>query len=98
MNATDQGQDWAEHIARWQTSKLTRSEYCRQHKLKFHIFVYRLKRHRQTVAKPVTLVPITVRKSSTPDQLVLRGPNGWSLALAADVPTDWLAKLMMQLS
>ena len=98
MDAAKQELDWAEHIARWQASKLTRAEYCRQHNLEFHTFLYRLKRHRQTVAPPVTLIPVAVRAPSVPRQLVLQGPKGWSLTLAADVSTQWLAELMGRLS
>ena len=98
MNAAEQELNWAEHITRWQSSKLTRAEYCRQHNLEFNLFLYRLKRHRQTVAPPVTLMPVAVRTASPPRELVLRGPKGWSLTLAADVSTHWLAELMGQLS
>ena len=31
---------WAEHVAAWRESKLTRAEYCRQHGLKLNLFLY----------------------------------------------------------
>ena len=57
MDTTQQERDWAEHITRWQSSNLTRAEYCMQHDLKFNDFLYRLKQHRKKVKPPVTLVP-----------------------------------------
>jgi len=98
MGAAEQERQWSEHIARWQSGKLSRVEYCRQHNLKFHTFVYRLKRHRQTLVRPITLVPVTVHTPSAAREMVLRGPKGWSLALAGDVSTQWLAELMGQLA
>ena len=63
MDAAQQELDWAEHIARWQASKLTRAEYCKQHNLKFNLFLYQLKRHRQKVGSPVASVPATNQRS-----------------------------------
>jgi hypothetical protein len=32
--------DWNTHITSWQASRLSQTEYCRRHELKFHQFVY----------------------------------------------------------
>lgn len=90
--------NWPEHITRWQDSKLTRNEYCLLHDLKFHTFVYQIKRHRKIQTRPITLVPIRVRATSAPQDLLLQGPNGWSLMLGAGTSASWLAELMGQLS
>jgi hypothetical protein len=90
--------NWAEHIAQWRAGKLTRSEYCRQHDLKFHTFIYQIKRHQKAQVKPITLVPVKVRPALASRNLVLQGPKGWSLALEPDVSASWLAELMGRLA
>ena len=32
--------DWKAHITNWKASRLSQTEYCRRHELKFHQFVY----------------------------------------------------------
>lgn len=89
--------NWPEHIATWRASKLTRIEYCRQHDLKLHAFIYRIKQqHTQT--KSFTLIPVKVHATPASGDLVLRGPNGWSLAMAGGVSPVWLAQLLAGLS
>jgi hypothetical protein len=73
-------------------------EYCKQHDLKFHTFVYQIKSCRQTQVTPVTLVPMKVRMAPSARDLVLQGPKGWSLTLGVDVSASWLAELMGRLS
>jgi hypothetical protein len=89
--------DWPEHISQWRASKLTRTEYCRQHSLKFQTFVYKVKRHRQGPSIPLTLVPVKVQTALAAPDLILRGPKGWCLTLGAGVSADWLAELLRQL-
>lgn len=89
--------NWPEHIAMWRTSKLTRAEYCRQHDLKLHAFIYRIKRQ-QAQTNSLTLVPVKVRPVPASGDLVLHGPKGWSLAMAGDVSTDWLVELLVRLA
>lgn len=89
--------DWSEHIAQWRASRLTRAEYCRQHDLKFHAFIYQLKRQ-HTLTKPLTLIPVKVHATPASGELVLHGPKGWSLAMASGVSPVWLAQLLAGLS
>ena len=90
---------WAEHIATWRESKLTRAEYCRQHGLKLSLFLYRLSRHQSALAKTLTLVPVCVETApASHADLVLRGPQGWSLSMTGDVPAAWLGQLLGVLS
>ena len=91
---------WSEHIATWRASKLTRIAYCQQHNLKLNAFIYQNKRHQQCQPQSLTLVPVTVRSAPQPasGEVVLRGPNGWSLAMASDVSTAWLGELLVRLA
>lgn len=90
---------WTEHITAWRESKLTRAEYCRQHGLELNVFLYRLNRHRSALAKTLTLVPVSVDTASAARaDLVLRGPQGWSLSMAGDVSAVWLGQLLGALS
>jgi hypothetical protein len=92
---------WADHITAWRESKLTRSEYCRQRGLKLNEFLYRLSRHRIALAKTLTLIPVSVETAPAPSsssELVLRGPQGWSLSMSGDVSAAWLGQLLGTLS
>ncbi len=90
---------WAEHVAAWRKSKLTRAEYCRQHDLKLNLFLYRLSRHQSALATTLTLVPVSVETApASRADLVLRGPQGWSLSMAGDVSAAWLGQLLGALS
>lgn len=91
---------WSEHIAMWRASKLTRVEYCQQHDLKLSTFAYQINRRQRVKTNSLTLVPVTVRVAplAARGDLVLRGPNGWSLAMAGDVSTAWLGELLGRLS
>jgi hypothetical protein len=92
--------EWSEHIVMWRTSKLTRAAYCQQHDLKLNTFIYQNNRRQQVQTKSLTLVPMTISAAPLPasGDLVLRGPNGWSLAMASDVSTAWLGELLGRLS
>ena len=89
--------EWSDHIAMWRSSKLTRAEYCRQHDLKLHAFIYRIKRQ-HTLTHPPTLIPVKVHATPAGGEVVLRGPKGWSLAMASDVSAAWLGELLGSLS
>lgn len=90
--------EWSEHIAMWRASKLTRAEYCRVHQLKLNVFIYQNNRRQESAAKALTLVPVKVRAAAADGEVVLRGPNGWSLAMASDVSPAWLGELLGRLS
>jgi hypothetical protein len=48
---------WKAHIDAWKASGLKQSQYCRQHDLKLHQFVYwRRKYHPASTTAPVSLV------------------------------------------
>ncbi|MES3041512.1 MAG: IS66 family insertion sequence element accessory protein TnpB [Pseudomonadota bacterium] len=90
---------WAEHFAAWRLSKLSRAAYCRQHGLKVHVFLYRLNRQHSAPTSTLTLVPVSTGMArSSPNELTLRGPQGWSLSLSTDVSAAWLGQLLGALS
>lgn len=89
---------WSEHIAKWKASKLTRAEYCRQHDLKLNTFIYQNNSRQEARAKTLKLVPVKVCAASDSGEVVLRGPNGWSLAMTSGVSTAWLGELLGRLS
>ena len=51
-------QYWNTHITDWQTSRLSQTEYCRQHELRFHQFVYWRRRFAPQTAMPISLVQV----------------------------------------
>jgi hypothetical protein len=52
--------DWNTHITSWQASRLSQTEYCRRHKLKFHQFVYWRRKFVPKAAVPISLVQVPV--------------------------------------
>jgi hypothetical protein len=52
--------DWNVHITGWQTSRLSQTEYCRRHELKFHQFVYWRRKFAPKPNPPLSLVQVPV--------------------------------------
>jgi hypothetical protein len=50
--------DWNGHITRWQASRLSQTEYCRRHELKFHQFVYWRRKYIPKATAPISLVQV----------------------------------------
>jgi hypothetical protein len=50
--------DWNTHITSWRTSRLSQTEYCRRHELKFHQFVYWRRKFVPAPAIPISLVQV----------------------------------------
>ena len=50
--------DWNAHITRWQASRLSQTEYCRRHELKFHQFVYWRRKYIPKATDPISLVQV----------------------------------------
>jgi hypothetical protein len=98
--------DWQQHLQAWETSGLTQSAYCEQHRLKLATFTYwraRLPRTDQTSpsSRPaLTLVPVKRTLAARHDittarSVVLHSPGGWRLEIPADPPL--LAELLRAL-
>lgn len=49
---------WSTHINSWQASRLSQSQYCRSHELKFHQFVYWRRKLAPKPAAAVRLVQV----------------------------------------
>ena len=49
---------WKNHITSWQDSRLSQSEYCRRHELKFHQFVYWRRKFVSKPAVPISLIQV----------------------------------------
>jgi len=50
--------DWNTHISGWRTSRLSQTEYCRRHELKFHQFVYWRRKFTPKPSVPISLVQV----------------------------------------
>ncbi len=50
--------DWNAHITSWQASRLSQTEYCRRHELKFHQFVYWRRKYIPKATDPISLVQV----------------------------------------
>lgn len=53
-------QYWKTHIAAWQTSRVSQTEYCRRHELKFYQFVYWRRKFTPKRSGPISLVQVPV--------------------------------------
>ena len=53
-------QYWKTRIANWQASRLSQTEYCRRHELKFHQFVYWRRKFTPKPSVPISLVQVPV--------------------------------------
>jgi len=53
-------QFWKTHIDSWQASRLSQTEYCRRHELKFHQFVYWRRKFTPKPSVPISLVQVPV--------------------------------------
>jgi hypothetical protein len=49
---------WKEHIDSWKASGLKQAQYCRQHDLKLHRFVYWRKKYLPRTETPISLVRV----------------------------------------
>lgn len=54
---------WQAHINALRQSGLSRSEYCRQHKLSYHALTYWCRKLSQPNSSGTTLVPVTVQRN-----------------------------------
>jgi len=61
----DKSSYWESHFQSWEQSGLTQSEYCRQHTLKYHVFLYWKRKLRkpcpstfQSEGSPVSFVEV----------------------------------------
>jgi len=53
-------QFWKTHIDSWQASRLSQTEYCRRHELKFNQFVYWRRKFTPKPSVPISLVQVPV--------------------------------------
>ena len=76
--------DWNTHITSWQASRLSQTEYCRRHKLKFHQFVYWRRKFAPKAAVPISLVQVPVAAVARATGYGPR-PTALRVALAPDL-------------
>jgi hypothetical protein len=51
-------QYWKTHIVSWQASRVSQTEYCRRHELKFHQFLYWRRKFTPKPSTPVSLIQV----------------------------------------
>ena len=85
------------HIEAWQVSGLSQRAYCRQHGLHAKTFGnwLRIYRNRRMNAAIPSLIPVTINPTVPfTESLYLRGSNGHTLQLPANVSPQWLGELL----
>ena len=93
---------WSSHIERWHESGLSQSDYCREHDLKGHQFVYWKKRMVQTETAgrfvSLNLSSYTNKKSSQPSSaLRVVVSNGLKIEVEAGFDPHLLGQLIVAL-
>ncbi len=73
----------------WQSSGLTRKQYCLQHNLKTHMFSYYKAKFLRQSDDSESLIPVQVVQDKSVAGLILSLPNGLSLEITPgfDQPT-----------
>lgn len=93
---------WAEHVAQWRTSGITRSAYCTEHGLKLHSLIYWIKRTRLQPASGPALTLVQARVMPAPVKaeapLILECRSGCRLVIPASTPAHWLGALVSALA
>ena len=94
---------WRQHIENWQSSGLSRVEYCGQQGINARTFAARLCEYRkQPAAESVGLVPVQMAPAESASvappalaaSIAIIHVHGHRLELSASVPAVWLAELL----
>jgi hypothetical protein len=78
---------WSTHVNAWKTSRLSQTEYCRRHELKFHQFVYWRRKFSPKPVTPVSLVQVPIAALARAQGYGLK-PAALRVALAADLAIE----------
>ena len=99
MTNTERETMWRERLAQWRVSGLSQRAYAIAQGWPVRQIGYWARRLTRTDAAPAAaLVPVRVRPVAVvPSSICLRGEDGWTLTLPADMPASWLAELMRAL-
>ena len=81
---------WQQHIDSWKDSGISQTAYCKQHKIKQHNMQYWRKRLSACGEKPRTLIPVTI-KGSTTARLMLGSQ------VSIELPSEHLADVLLAL-
>jgi hypothetical protein len=75
---------WKAHISSWQASRVSQTEYCRRHELRFHQFVYWRRKFTPKPSAPLSLVQVPVAAVARASGYAPQ-PAALRVALAPDV-------------
>ena len=84
---------WKKHIADWQASGLSQTEYCRRHGLNANTFSGRLRDYKSQGLIPVQVQPLTKAAEAASGPIVL-WHHAQRLEFPAAVSPRWLAELL----
>jgi len=98
----DKRRTWKQHLADWQSSGFTQTDYCRAHGLKPHQFTYWKRRFQQTATQP-RFLPVGVVDPAPPESVVVPSPltivagNGIRIHIGDDFNAATLKRLLVTL-
>ena len=73
---------WEQHVAHYIDSGLSKAQYCREHELTYHQFVYWVPQFSPLINEPVAAVttskflPVRLNQSAQPSELEITLPSG----------------------
>ena len=92
---------WKQHIADWQAGLLSQAEYCREHHLKVHRFIYWKKKFQTIKASPsfieLKLPPVPYSKFSSSVSPLRVSVNRFQVAVDRDFDPVALRQLVYSL-
>lgn len=74
---------WENHIHAWQDSGSSKARYCREHKLKYHQFIYWIAKLcppsrpiKNVISQAPKFLPVTIEHQAVSSGLHIKLPNG----------------------
>jgi len=104
INSSSHRANCLQHISTWHNTGLTQAAYCRKHKLNPTTFNGWVKRYRNAspTTTSLTTIPVIIQPDPStqpvPSPILLHHTNGWQLHVPADVPLNWLGRLLRELA
>jgi hypothetical protein len=95
MKAIEREALWQERVQQWRSSGLSQRAFALQQGYPVRQMGYWVRRLTRAASTPVAMMPVRITAPAA--AISLRGDQGWTLTLPADVPASWLAELIRAL-
>lgn len=98
----DRRQFWDQHVTQFQNSDLNKAQYCREHQLTYHLFIYycaqrQTEKDESVAHQPSGFVPVRFGAPVQPSELDITLPNGVQINGITEHTSALAIKLIAQL-